>query len=62
MIEALKSETAVEINSSYLVDPEGFLRLCAEINPIVSIGSDVHKLEEMGRCRDMLRARGIGSS
>jgi putative hydrolase len=62
MIEALKSETAVEINSSYLFDPGSFLRLCAEINPIVSIGSDVHKLDEMGRCRDMLRMRGIGSS
>lgn len=61
MLACLKSETAIEINSSYLVDPDGFLRLCADINPIVSIGSDVHKIEEMGRCRDMLRARGIGA-
>ena len=48
---------AIEINSSYLVDVDAFLRLCQEVDPIVSIGSDAHKLEELGRCRDVLRAR-----
>jgi putative hydrolase len=46
---------AVEINSSYLVDWGGFLDLCEEVNPLVSIGSDAHGPEEVGRCRDMLR-------
>jgi putative hydrolase len=46
---------AVEINSSYVADWEGFLDLCAEVNPLVSIGSDAHGPEEVGRCRDRLR-------
>ena len=46
---------AVEINSSYVADWEGFLDLCEEVNPLVSIGSDAHGPEELGRCRDMLR-------
>ena len=55
MLEAsLKREIAIEINSSYLIDFEGFLNLCSEINPFVSIGSDVHRLEEVGKCRDIL--------
>lgn len=45
---------AVEINASYLVEPEKFLRLLDELNPIVSVGSDVHRLDDMGRCRDLL--------
>jgi len=51
---------AIEINTSYLVDVESFLELCAEIDPIVSIGSDAHKLDEIAHCRDMLRGKGIG--
>lgn len=54
MIASLERNIAVEINSSYLRDVPAFLTLCAEINPYVSIGSDVHKLEELGRCRDTL--------
>jgi putative hydrolase len=46
---------AVEINSSYVADWEGFLELCQEVNPLVSIGSDAHGPEELGRCRDRLR-------
>lgn len=57
---SLERAIAVEISSSYLADVDGFLRLCGEINPYVSIGSDVHKLDEVGRCRDMLRALGVG--
>jgi putative hydrolase len=56
MMEAtVKRGIAIEINSSYLVDMPGFLSLCEEINPIVSIGSDAHKLDEIGRCRDLVR-------
>jgi len=46
---------AVEINSSYVADWEGFLALCEEVNPLISIGSDAHGPEEVGRCRDLLR-------
>lgn len=58
MMEAsLERGIAVEINASYLVDVDAFLALCDEINPYVSIGSDVHHLDEMGRCRNMLKER-----
>jgi len=60
MMATLDRGIAIEINSSYLVDVPTFIRLCGEINPIVSIGSDAHKLHELGTCRDMLRAMGIG--
>jgi putative hydrolase len=56
---SLERSVAVEINSSYLVDVAAFLELCEEINPYVSIGSDVHALDEIGRCRDMLLERGV---
>lgn len=51
---------AVEINASYVTDLDGFLELCREVNPYVSVGSDVHRIDEVGRCRDLLVARGIG--
>jgi putative hydrolase len=62
MLATLKSGVAIEINSSYLVDPDAFLRLLAEVNPFVSIGSDVHKLHEVAHCRDMLLKKGVGAS
>lgn len=52
---------AIEINTSYLVDLEGFVALCAEIDPIVSIGSDAHGPEELALCRDRLLELGIGA-
>lgn len=60
MVSTLDRGIAIEINSSYLVDFPSFLRLCGDINPIVSIGSDAHKLQELGKCRDMLRDMGLG--
>jgi putative hydrolase len=48
-------DIAVEISSSYLRDPEGFLELCMKMDPRVSIGSDVHQVESVGHCRDLLR-------
>ncbi len=55
LLEAARERgVAVEINTSYLRDVPAFLRLCAEVDPLVSIGSDVHRLEELGRCRDLL--------
>ncbi len=59
MLATLERGIAIEINSSYLVDIGGFLALCEEINPIVSIGSDAHRLDELARCRDILRQMGV---
>ena len=59
MVASLEREIAIEINSSYLVDTDAFLRLCEDVNPFVSIGSDVHRLKDLGHCRDMLRAREV---
>jgi putative hydrolase len=56
MQESLKRNIAIEINTSYTADPTSFLRLCGTINPYVSIGSDVHRLQDVGKCRDMLLA------
>lgn len=50
MREARASGTAIEINSAYLTDLAPFLKLLAEINPLVSIGSDVHHLIQLGDC------------
>lgn len=61
MTATLERGIAIEINSSYLVDIDSFLRLCAEIDPFVSIGSDVHRPSELGQCRDLLLARGVAA-
>jgi putative hydrolase len=59
MLEAsVERGIAVEINTSYLVNMEPILELCHVVNPFVSIGSDAHGAEEVGRCRDaLLRSR-----
>ncbi|MCZ4093983.1 PHP domain-containing protein [Sinorhizobium psoraleae] len=62
MTATLERRIAIEINSSYLVDMPAFLALCEEVNPFVSIGSDAHKLNELGRCRDKLLELGVGRS
>ncbi len=61
LLEAsLQRGVAIEINSRYLGGQAWFLQLCAEINPLVSIASDAHHLEGIGKCRDLLRRQGIG--
>ncbi|HGY56925.1 MAG TPA: PHP domain-containing protein [Caldithrix abyssi] len=57
-----KRNVAVELNASYLKDIKTVLPVYREINPYVSIGSDVHRLEELGLCRDSLRLLGVGRS
>lgn len=51
-------DIAIEINSSYLRNVDGFLDLCSKHNPRVSIGSDMHQLEQLGQCRDLLTTKG----
>jgi len=55
-----KTAVAIEINTSYLRDVDGFLKLCTVVNPYVSIGSDAHTLEAIGQCRDVLRSKKAG--
>lgn len=60
MEASLARGVAIEINSAYTRDLDGFLAICREVNPLVSVGSDVHRVRDLGACRDLLRARGIG--
>lgn len=60
MLASAQTGVAIEINTSYLRDVDRFLRLCAEVNPYVSVGSDAHSLDEVGRCRDVLRSKKAG--
>ncbi len=59
MAESLKRSIAIEISSSYLQDFAGFVRICREENPYVSVGSDVHRISDLGNCRNRLRELGI---
>jgi len=56
ILKSLERRIAIEINSSHLPDFNGFISLCDEVNPFVSIGSDVHSPDQLGRCRDLLLA------
>lgn len=57
MMVSARTAVAIEINTSYLRDVDGFLTLCTEVNPYVSVGSDAHTLEAIGQCRDVLRSK-----
>jgi putative hydrolase len=57
MMVSTRTAIAIEINTSYLRDVDGFLKLCTEVNPYVSVGSDAHTLETIGQCRDVLRSK-----
>jgi putative hydrolase len=54
MHEACARGIAIELNSSYISNLLDFCSLAREQNPLISIGSDVHKLDELGQCRNML--------
>ncbi len=60
MRQSLGCGVAIEINSAYLNDIDSYLHLCAGINPIVSVGSDMHRLANLGHCRDLILKRGFG--
>jgi putative hydrolase len=48
---------AVEVNTSYVQDLGRLLNVFDELNPFVSIASDMHRLERLGHCRDRMMAR-----
>jgi putative hydrolase len=47
---------AIELNASYMKDLHGFVALLRRVDPLVSVGSDAHDLDELGACRDRLRS------
>lgn len=53
--KARKTGTAIEINAKYNNDFRGFLELCMELNPRVSLGSDAHSVHELGMISAKLR-------
>ena len=55
LIESLKKKIAVEVNTKYIIERELFFKLLREINPYISIGSDVHYKEELARSFDIIR-------
>lgn len=57
LIESLKRGKAIEINTKYNLYKDAFFDLLMEINPYVSIGSDAHSKNEIGRLFDMIRER-----
>jgi putative hydrolase len=57
---SLERGIAVEISASYVGDLAALLKIYTDVNPYVSIGSDAHRLEQLGNCRDNLKAQGIG--
>jgi len=55
---AARGNVAFEINTSYHGDIiDTLLTMLARHDPPVSVGSDAHRLDEIGTCRDLLRAR-----
>lgn len=46
--EARDQGKAVEISAKHINYVDGFLRLCLELDPMVSLGSDAHSLQEFG--------------
>jgi putative hydrolase len=58
--EAAKTSIAFEINSSYhTATLEDLLVLLQKYDPLVSLGSDVHKVSSLGDCRDKVK-RALG--
>lgn len=53
--KARKNGKAVEISAKYKNDFRGFLNICLELDPLISLGSDAHSVEELGRVISILK-------
>jgi len=51
---AKANDKAIEFSSKYTKNAYDFLSICGDINPAVSVGSDAHKAEDVGNCRNLL--------
>ncbi|QUI21950.1 PHP domain-containing protein [Vallitalea pronyensis] len=54
MITANAYDKAIELNSKYIKNTFDFMRVCGEINPKISIGSDAHQAENIGSCTKLI--------
>jgi len=46
--KAKSAGKAIEVSAKYKGDFKGFLRLCLEMDPLISLGSDAHSVVELG--------------
>ncbi len=53
--KAIQRGVAIELNPAYQRNFGGFVRLCSEKNALVSIGSNAHSAEEIGRAIEAIR-------
>lgn len=55
LMKASKAKNkAIELNSRYIKNTYDFLIACGKIDPLISIGSDAHKAENVGDCTKLL--------
>ncbi|MBI4370274.1 MAG: histidinol-phosphatase [Elusimicrobia bacterium] len=60
MAVSLERRIAIEINTSYWAHHlDQFIEICKKVNPYISVGSDAHRLEDVGRCREVLMSKGF---
>jgi len=52
---AKKQHIAVELNPGYQQDFQKFLKLILEVNPLVSLGSNVHSISEFGKTVEKIK-------
>ena len=55
LIESIKQDEVVEINTKYFLNIKIFFKLLQKINPTVSIGSDANSKDELVRSYDLIR-------
>jgi histidinol phosphatase-like PHP family hydrolase len=55
IMKATQKGVAIEVNPRYCPDPRHFLSVCQKMGALVSLGSDAHSLEEVGRIVSILR-------
>jgi len=46
--------TVIEINSSYLSESSPLFELCSVLDPLISLGSDAHNLEQLGQVMKLM--------
>lgn len=54
ILKARARGKAIEISAKYKNDFKGFLDLCLELDPLVSLGSDAHSVSELGMVSEKL--------
>lgn len=56
---AAKNCIAIDINGAYHSDPWSLIKLCRSVGAMVSLGSDAHGIEEIGRIHRILAGKEI---